>query len=110
MSSISLVTILAFSFFRPRERKVYAPKVKYRAQDEEDDPPPPISNGFFSWLKPLLSQGDKDLVHTIGASLLCCRAVCRAEAADADRPLPSALQVSTPSPSSSSCRCCAGFS
>ena len=68
MSGISLATILAFSFFRPRERKVYAPKVKYRAQDEEDDPQPPISNGFFSWLTPLLSQGDKDLVHTIGSS------------------------------------------
>ena len=73
MSGISLATILAFSFFRPRERKVYAPKVKYRAQDEEDDPPPPISNGFFSWLTPLLSQGDKDLVHTIGPSALLGR-------------------------------------
>jgi hypothetical protein len=27
MTGISVVTILAFSFFRPREKKVYAPKV-----------------------------------------------------------------------------------
>jgi hypothetical protein len=67
MSGVSLGTILVFSFFRPRERKVYAPKVKYRAPTDEDDPPPTISNGFFSWLYPLLSQRDKNLVHTIGA-------------------------------------------
>lgn len=90
MSGISLAVLLAFSFFRPREKKVYAPKVKYRAPTDEDDPPPQvcprtlasrdtstqleltclallqIGNGFFSWLKPLLTEGDISLVHTIG--------------------------------------------
>lgn len=87
--------MLAFSFFRPREKKIYAPKVKYRAADEEDAPPPTvcryprpptfplpprssspvtifrslwaqISNGFFSWLKPLVTAHDINLVDTLG--------------------------------------------
>jgi len=28
MTVISITTVLAFSFFRPREKKVYAPKVR----------------------------------------------------------------------------------
>ncbi|CDZ98717.1 Uncharacterized conserved protein [Phaffia rhodozyma] len=66
MSGISLATLVAFSFFRPRERKVYAPKVKYRSTDEDELPPPALDSGFFSWLKPLITKDDLDLVDTIG--------------------------------------------
>jgi hypothetical protein len=31
MSAISIATVLAFSFFRPREKKVYAPKVSRKS-------------------------------------------------------------------------------
>lgn len=66
MTGVSLAVLLAFSFFRPREKKVYAPKVKYRLPEDEDAPPPQINNGFFSWLSPLLSKSDLTLVDTIG--------------------------------------------
>lgn len=48
MAGISLGVTLAFSFFRPREKKVYAPKVKYRQEDEEDLPPPTVSFELLS--------------------------------------------------------------
>ena len=42
MAGISLAVTLAFSFFRPREKKVYAPKVKYREENEDAAPPPTV--------------------------------------------------------------------
>lgn len=44
MGGISLAVMLAFSFFRPREKKVYAPKVKYREENEDAAPPPVVSS------------------------------------------------------------------
>ena len=40
MTSISVASILAFSFFRPREKKVYAPKVSTNPSDSPPPPPP----------------------------------------------------------------------
>lgn len=48
MAGISLGVTLAFSFFRPREKKVYAPKVKYRDEAEEAAPPPTVRSADTS--------------------------------------------------------------
>ncbi|WWC98281.1 hypothetical protein V866_005172 [Kwoniella sp. B9012] len=74
MTGISLGTILAFSFFRPREKKVYAPKIKYqlpRPADPADDPdyeppPPPISNGFFAWFSPVIRLKEEQMIANVG--------------------------------------------
>ncbi|WWC92437.1 uncharacterized protein L201_007395 [Kwoniella dendrophila CBS 6074] len=73
MAGISLATILAFSFFRPRQKKVYAPKVKYqipepiRSEDDPDEaPPPPISNGFFAWFSPVIKLKEEQMIKNIG--------------------------------------------
>ncbi|ODN77914.1 hypothetical protein L202_05019 [Cryptococcus amylolentus CBS 6039] len=74
MTGISIATLLAFSFFRPREKKVYAPKIKYqlpRPEDLSEDPdyeppPPPISNGFFAWFSPVLHLKEEAMVANIG--------------------------------------------
>ncbi|WRT70828.1 uncharacterized protein IL334_007827 [Kwoniella shivajii] len=74
MTAISLATILGFSFFRPREKKVYAPKIKYQLpepSDPSDDPdyeppPPPISNGFFAWFSPVIRLKEEQMISNIG--------------------------------------------
>ncbi|WVQ95300.1 hypothetical protein IAU59_002395 [Kwoniella sp. CBS 9459] len=74
MTAISCGTILAFSFFRPREKKVYAPKIKYQLPepvDPSDDPdyeppPPPISNGFFAWFSPVIRMKEEQMIANIG--------------------------------------------
>ncbi|OWZ50389.1 hypothetical protein C368_06530 [Cryptococcus neoformans 125.91] len=74
MTGISMATLLAFSFFRPREKKVYAPKIKYQVSkpaDPLDDPdyeppPPPISNGFFAWLSPMIHLKEEEIIANIG--------------------------------------------
>ncbi|OCF35877.1 hypothetical protein I316_02370 [Kwoniella heveanensis BCC8398] len=74
MTAISCGTILAFSFFRPREKKVYAPKIKYQLPepaDPSDDPdyeppPPPISNGFFAWFSPVIRLKEEQMIANIG--------------------------------------------
>ncbi|WVR08713.1 hypothetical protein IAU60_005771 [Kwoniella sp. DSM 27419] len=74
MTAISAGTVLAFSFFRPREKKVYQPKIKYqlpRPADASEDPdyeppPPPISNGFFAWFSPVIRLKEEQMIHNIG--------------------------------------------
>ncbi|KAL1412499.1 hypothetical protein Q8F55_000244 [Vanrija albida] len=74
MSAISVATVLAFSFLRPRDTKVYAPKVKYQMappQNPQDDPdyeppPPPVSNGMFAWLSPVVNVKEHDMIANIG--------------------------------------------
>nr|XP_018259836.1 uncharacterized protein I303_07907 [Kwoniella dejecticola CBS 10117]OBR81994.1 hypothetical protein I303_07907 [Kwoniella dejecticola CBS 10117] len=74
MAAISLGTVLGFSFFRPREKKVYAPKIKYqlpRPANPADDPdyeppPPPISNGFFAWFSPVIRLKEEQMIANIG--------------------------------------------
>ncbi|EIW65454.1 hypothetical protein TREMEDRAFT_46183, partial [Tremella mesenterica DSM 1558] len=63
MSGISIATVIAFSFFRPREKKVYAPKV----HDPDYEPPPPtISNGFFAWFSPVIHLKEEQMIANIG--------------------------------------------
>ncbi|WVQ86148.1 hypothetical protein IAT38_008316 [Cryptococcus sp. DSM 104549] len=74
MSAISIATLLGFSFFRPREKKVYAPKIKYQlpkpvdpADDFDYEPPPPaISNGFFAWFSPVIRLKEEAMIANIG--------------------------------------------
>ncbi|KZT53055.1 DUF221-domain-containing protein [Calocera cornea HHB12733] len=63
MSIISVVTILAFNVLRPKNKIIYEPKSKYF---EGDKRPPKISNGFFDWVRPLLTTNEDALMHLIG--------------------------------------------
>lgn len=68
-SLAQVVTLLAFSFFRPRQTKVYAPKVKYgvTGADQDYDPPPPsLPSGFFAWLSPVLHLKEQQMIANIG--------------------------------------------
>lgn len=93
---VQTATILAFSFFRPREKKVYAPKVrpgcvtwmchwspmlmslqiKYQLpapsnpfDDPDYEPPPPaIPNGFFAWFSPVIRLKEEQMIANIGQS------------------------------------------
>ena len=74
MTGISIATVLAFSFFRPREKKVYAPKIKYQLPppaeplDDPDyePPPPPISNSFWAWLSPVIHLKEEQTTANVG--------------------------------------------
>lgn len=79
---------MAFSVLRPRDKRVYAPKVsrrqdgkevrsycdqvKYVQAAEEQDPtlhlqpPPEISNGIFSWFSPVLHTAEEAMLQQIG--------------------------------------------
>ncbi|KAG9000852.1 hypothetical protein FRB94_005130 [Tulasnella sp. JGI-2019a] len=63
-SGISLATILAFNILRPRNKVIYEPKVKYFEGDKK--PPPKINDGFFSWVSPLISMKEPELLDKIG--------------------------------------------
>ncbi|KAJ5760704.1 hypothetical protein N7520_007860 [Penicillium odoratum] len=60
---ISILLALLFSLFRPRHSLVYAPKVKHADQRHA---PPPVGKGFFSWIKPVISTREAQLVDTVG--------------------------------------------
>lgn len=49
---------------RPRNTIVYAPKLKNAA--DKDHAPPPLGRGFFSWVKPVNSANEPELVGKIG--------------------------------------------
>ena len=56
------LTVL-FSLVRPRHRLVYAPKTKHA---DEAHAPPPIGSGILSWIKPVTSAKEPDLMNRIG--------------------------------------------
>ncbi|KAJ5648196.1 hypothetical protein N7490_004568 [Penicillium lividum] len=60
---ISILLALLFSLFRPRHSLVYAPKVKHADQRHA---PPPVGKGIFSWVKPVISTREAQLVDTVG--------------------------------------------
>ncbi|KAH8164880.1 hypothetical protein CIB48_g3360 [Xylaria polymorpha] len=60
---ITLVTALIFSFVRPYNTVIYAPKLKHA---DEKHAPPPIGKGFFAWISPLWRTTEKDLVAHAG--------------------------------------------
>ncbi|KAK3323895.1 hypothetical protein B0T19DRAFT_359379 [Cercophora scortea] len=54
---------LAFSFLRPYNSVVYAPKLKHA---DEKHAPPPLGKGIFAWVAPLWSTSEQELVGLIG--------------------------------------------
>ena len=56
---ITAAIALCFSFVRPYNTVVYAPKLKHA---DEKHAPPPLGKGIFAWIKPLWSTTEKDLV------------------------------------------------
>ncbi|TEA07964.1 Uncharacterized protein C8034_v000373 [Colletotrichum sidae] len=54
---------LTFSFLRPYNQSVYAPKAKHA---DELHAPPPIGNKVWSWVVPLWKTGESELVHHVG--------------------------------------------
>ncbi|KAI1302205.1 hypothetical protein F5Y03DRAFT_212193 [Xylaria venustula] len=60
---ITAVTALIFSFVRPYNTVIYAPKLKHA---DEKHAPPPIGKGVFAWVMPLWRTKEEDLVSHAG--------------------------------------------
>lgn len=54
---------ICFSFLRPYNSVVYAPKLKHA---DEKHAPPPLGNGILAWIFPLWSTTEEDLVNLVG--------------------------------------------
>lgn len=59
----TIALAVAFSLIRPYNSIVYAPKLRIA---DEKHAPPPLSRGIFSWIKPVLTTKEQDLVDLIG--------------------------------------------
>lgn len=64
MTSISLLTVLLFSLLRPRNKVVYAPKAKQSLDAIKHLPE--LNDSFFSWVKPMFTMKESQLVDKIG--------------------------------------------
>lgn len=60
---ITAAIALAFSFLRPYNTVVYAPKLKHA---DEIHSPPPLGKGLFAWVMPLWRTTEKDIVRYAG--------------------------------------------
>ncbi|KAK1759174.1 protein OSCA1 [Echria macrotheca] len=60
---ITAAIALCFSFVRPYNTVVYAPKLKHA---DEKRAPPPLGKGIFAWIGPLWRTTEKDLVALVG--------------------------------------------
>lgn len=60
---ITAAIALCFSFVRPYNTVVYAPKLKHA---DEKHAPPPLGKGIFAWIKPVWSTSEQDLVGLVG--------------------------------------------
>ncbi|TLS31409.1 hypothetical protein PpBr36_03457 [Pyricularia pennisetigena] len=54
---------LLFSFIRPYNTVVYAPKLKHA---DESKAPPPLGKGIFAWVVPLWTTNEKELIRLVG--------------------------------------------
>ncbi|KAI1816476.1 DUF221-domain-containing protein [Poronia punctata] len=59
----TLFTAIVFSFIRPYNTVIYAPKLKHA---DEKRAPPPIGRGFFAWTLPLWRTSEKELIGYAG--------------------------------------------
>ncbi|GMK57068.1 hypothetical protein CspeluHIS016_0309080 [Cutaneotrichosporon spelunceum] len=74
MAAISIFTFICFCLLRPRQSKVYAPKLKYgkpppdNPHDDPDyeAPPPALSGSFFAWLSPVVRIKEHEMIQNIG--------------------------------------------
>lgn len=64
-TSIGFTILLAigFSFLRPYNSVVYAPKLKHA---DEKHAPPPMGKGLFAWVSPLVKTNEQDLIVQVG--------------------------------------------
>ncbi|KAL2021308.1 hypothetical protein VTK56DRAFT_7279 [Thermocarpiscus australiensis] len=64
-SSLGITAGIAvcFSFLRPYNSVVYAPKLKHA---DEKHAPPPLGKGIFAWVVPLWSTTEQDMVNLVG--------------------------------------------
>lgn len=64
-SSLGVTAFIAicFSFLRPYNSVVYAPKLKHA---DEKHTPPPLGKGVFAWVVPLWSTSEQDLINLVG--------------------------------------------
>ncbi|KAK3943278.1 protein OSCA1 [Diplogelasinospora grovesii] len=64
-SSVGITAAFAicFSFLRPYNSVVYAPKLKHA---DEKHAPPPLGKGVFAWIGPLWKTTEQDLVNLVG--------------------------------------------
>ena len=60
---ITVGIAVAFSFVRPYNSVVYAPKLKHA---DEKHAPPPLGKGLFAWLGPLWKTSEEELVALAG--------------------------------------------
>ncbi|KAL0141239.1 hypothetical protein V8B55DRAFT_1487296 [Mucor lusitanicus] len=60
----AIVVMVGFSLLRPRHTLVYAPKSKFATKEHQ--PPAIESNGWLSWVKPILRIKDEELLSLIG--------------------------------------------
>ncbi|KAI1436123.1 hypothetical protein GGR50DRAFT_257054 [Xylaria sp. CBS 124048] len=60
---ITFFTAVVFSFVRPYNTVIYAPKIKHA---DEKHAPPPIGKGVLAWLVPIWCTSEKDLVSHAG--------------------------------------------
>ncbi len=54
---------IAFSFLRPYNSVVYAPKLKHA---DDKHAPPPLGRGVFAWVGPVLRTTEKDIIFQVG--------------------------------------------
>lgn len=54
---------IAFSFLRPYNSVVYAPKLKHA---DEAHAPPPLGKGLFAWFSPVVKTKEQDLIRYMG--------------------------------------------
>ncbi|TIC12695.1 DUF221-domain-containing protein [Wallemia mellicola] len=64
MTGISLLTIIVFSLLRPRNKLVYAPKAKQSLEAIKHLPA--LNDSLFSWVKPMFTMKESQLIDKIG--------------------------------------------
>ncbi|KAG5990554.1 hypothetical protein E4U43_004257 [Claviceps pusilla] len=60
---VTVFIALCFSFLRPYNQAIYAPKAKHA---DEKHAPPPIGKAPWAWITPLLQTKEVSLMHQIG--------------------------------------------
>ncbi|CAG8571374.1 3957_t:CDS:2 [Cetraspora pellucida] len=66
-TALGFGTLIIFGFLRPRNGIVYAPKQKYSPEKKQ---PPKLKSGLFSWIKPVISVSESQLIEKIGLDAL----------------------------------------
>lgn len=59
----TVLIAIAFSFLRPYNSVVYAPKLKHA---DDRHAPPPMGRGVFAWVTPVLKTKEQDLIAQVG--------------------------------------------